>query len=167
METAQTQDLEKLRSLLKDIRIGMLTTLEPGGRLHSRPMATIEIEFNGELWFFTQAHAPKVDEVEREQHVNISYASEKDNRYASISGRAELVRDKARCAQLWNPLYKAWFPKGLDDPELALLKVTADRAEYWDAPSGAVVRVVGFAKALLTGQRYTPSENKKVDLERH
>ena len=167
METAQTQDVEKLKKLIKDIKIGMLTTTEQGGWLHSRPMATIECEFNGELWFFTRASAPKVDEVEREHHVNISYASEKDHRFASVSGMAQLVRDKAKCAQLWNPLFKAWFPKGLDDPELALLKVTLEKAEYWDTPPGAVVKVVGFAKALLTGKPYEPGENKKVDLARH
>jgi len=164
---AQKQDLRKLHKLIKDIRIGMLTTVEQGGWLHSRPMATVDQDFNGELWFFTQAHSPKVDEVQRERHVNVSYASQKDNAWASVAGTAQLVRDQEKIRELWNPLFKAWFPKGLEDPELALLKVTVERAEYWDTPSGMVVKAVGFAKAVLTGQQYQPGENHKVELPHH
>ena len=166
---AQTQehDLAKLKKLIKDIRIGMLTTFEPGGWLHSRPMATVDVEFDGELWFFTQASAPKVDEVQKEQHVCVSYCSEKQSEYASVSGKAQLVRDRKKAAELWTPIYKAWFPKGLEDPELALIRVTADKAEYWDMPSSTVVKMVGFAKAVLTGKEYQPGENHKVSLGKH
>ena len=62
-------------------------------------------------------------------------------------------------------MLKAWFPKGLDDPELALLKVTVEKAEYWDSPSSAVVHLVGLAKALVTGKHYRPGENEKIELQ--
>ncbi len=66
--------------------------------------------------------------------------------------------------QLWSPFVKAWFPEGLDDPRLALLKVTADSAEYWNAPSSRVVRLVGLAKALITGEQYDAGENRKIGM---
>jgi general stress protein 26 len=72
-----------------------------------------------------------------------------------------MVRDKQKAEELWNPAYKAWFPKGLDDPDLALLKVSATQAEYWDSSSSAVVHLVGFVKALATGERYHPGENER------
>jgi general stress protein 26 len=84
-----------------------------------------------------------------------------------VSGRAELVLDKQKMAELWNPVYKAWFPKGLEDPEIALLRVKVEKAEYWDMPHSAAVKVIGFAKAVLTGKPYEPGENKKLDLDRH
>ncbi len=59
-------------------------------------------------------------------------------------GTAELVRDLDKARELWNPDLETWFPRGLDDPDLALLRVTVTRAECWDSPDGAVVHLSGF-----------------------
>jgi general stress protein 26 len=66
--------------------------------------------------------------------------------------------------ELWNPILKAWFPKGLDDPSICLLKVDVEQAEYWDSPSSTLVQVVGFVKAMVTGQRADGGENEKINL---
>lgn len=158
------ENIRKLGEMIKEIKFAMLTTAEPDGTLRSRPMATQATEFNGELWFFTAASAPKVDEIEQDHHVNLSYAAPDKNLYVSVSGKARMVRDKQKAEELWNPAYKAWFPKGLDDPDLALLKVSVTQAEYWDSSSSAVVHLVGFVKALATGERYHAGENEKIDL---
>lgn len=160
----RNEQIKKLGEMIKGINIAMMTTVEDDGSLRSRPMATQQVEFDGDLWFFAREHSAKVDEVNREQHVNISYANPDDQRYVSVSGTATLVRDQQKAKQLWNPLHKAWFPDGLDDPELALLKVSVDKAEYWDSPSSTVVQLVGFAKALVTGKSYEGGENEKVQL---
>ena len=68
--------------------------------------------------------------------------------------------------ELWSPAFKAWFPDGLEDPELALLRVEVETAEYWESPSSAVVKMVGFVKAVATGQQYQAGENKTLDLEK-
>jgi general stress protein 26 len=159
-------DVAKLGELIKDIRVAMLTTVDNEGRLHSRPMETQQSEFDGTLWFFTDSESEKVHELERDRHVNLSYAKPDDQRYVSVSGTASTVRDQAKMKELWSPLHKAWFPKGLDDPNIALLRVDVDRAEYWDAPSSAAVRLFGFAKAVLTGKRYGEEgvDHQKVNL---
>jgi general stress protein 26 len=156
-------DIRKLGELIKDIRIAMLTTTEADGSMRSRPMATQESDFDGELWFFTDARSPKVDEAAHHP-VNVSYADPKHQRYVSVSGKAELVRDRKKIEELWNPAYKAWFPEGLDDPNLALLRVHVEKAEYWDSPGSAVVHLIGFAKALATGKRADVGENEKIEL---
>lgn len=162
---AQPDQLKKLGEIIRDIKYAMLTTIDKDGALRCRPMKTQNSdEFNGELWFFTKASAPKVDEVEHDHHVNISYAHPSDQSYASVSGMAKLVRDTAKNHELWTPLMKAWFPNGPDDPELALLQVTVDKAEYWDTPGSAVVHAIGFVKAVTTGKPYHPGENEKLDL---
>jgi general stress protein 26 len=163
---ASEADRAKIAELIKDVRICMLTTAEGDGTLRSRPMATQELKggFDGVLWFFTEIDSGKVDEVERERHVNLAYSKPGDQVYVSISGNARVVRDRAKAAELWTPFLKAWFPKGLEDPQLALLRVEATEAEYWEAPHGAVVRVVGLVKSLVTGQKYTPGENKRVEV---
>lgn len=150
-EHQNNDNIKKLRELIKDIKYAMLTTIEDDGSLRSRPMATLQTEFDGDLWFFTSADAPKVHEVEQHQQVNLSYAEPDKQKYVSVSGTAQLVRDRAKMEELWNPLFKAWFTQGLDDPNLALLKVSVDKAEYWDSPSSQVVRLVGFLKSIATG----------------
>ncbi len=159
------EQIKKLAEMVKDIEFAMLTTVEPDGSLRSRPMATQKIEFDGDLWFFTRASAPKVDDIEREQNVNASFARPEGQQYVSVSGKARLVRDRAKIEELWNPAYKAWFPEGLDDPDLALLKVSAEKAEYWDGNSSVVAHLVGFVKAVATGTAYHGGENEKIDLK--
>ena len=156
--------IRKLNELVRDVRIAMLTTVEADGTLRSRPMATQEIESDGDLWFFTEASAPKVQEIQRDQNVNVAYSLPDKQRYVSVSGKGQLVRDRSKAAELWNPAYKAWFPEGLDDPDLALLKVTVEKAEYWDAPSGKVVHLVGFVKALATGEKFEPGDHDKMQI---
>ena len=164
-DTHDKTDVEKVRDLIKGIRIAMLTTVDEDGSLRSRPMATQEPEFDGELWFFTGADTAKADEINRDRRVNASYADPDDNRYVSLSGTARILRDEAKAKELWNPFLKAWFPDGVDDPNLRLLRVTVEKAEYWDAPSSKMVQLAGFLKAIATGERYDGGgENEKLDL---
>ncbi|MBC7692346.1 MAG: pyridoxamine 5'-phosphate oxidase family protein [Methylotenera sp.] len=165
MTHEQSQSVQKLGTMIQGIQIAMMTTEESDGVLRSRPMATQNSEFDGTLWFFTREHSPKVEEVQKHHMINLSYAEPSDNRYISITGRAELVKDENKARELWNPLLKAWFPKGLSDPELALLKVTVDHAEYWETTSSTMVQVVGFLKAVTTGKKADHvGDHGKLDL---
>ena len=160
--------VKKLGDLISDIQFAMLTTVEPDGSMRSRPMATHfnhnSKTFDGTLWFFTKEHSPKVDEVHQDHHVGLSYASSEQSTYVSVSGMATLVQDAAKNKELWDPKYIAWFPKGLDDPELSLLKVTVDKAEYWDTPSSTVAHIVGFVKSVATGKPAQPGDHDKIQL---
>lgn len=157
----------KLRELIEGISVAMLTTVDAEGQLRSRPLATLQVDGDNELWFFTASQSPKADEIAHDSRVNLSYANEDDHTYVSVSGNAEIVRDPMLIHRLWKPVHKAWFPEGPDDPNLVLLKVTALKAEYWDSPGSAVVNLVGMAKALVTGQPYRPGENEKLTLQAH
>ncbi len=157
--------IKKLGELIKDIKFAMMTTVADDGSLHSRPMTTQQQDFDGDLWFFTGADSLKVEESRINRHVNVSYANPGDQKYVSVSGVAELVRDQAKNRELWNPVYKAWFPKGLDDPELALLKVKVTDAEYWDTPSGKMVQLIGLVKAVATGEPYKASKDEHDKLK--
>lgn len=164
-KTEKKDPIAHLGELIHGIKVAMMTTVEEDGTLRSRPMWTHDRDFDGELWFFTREHSPKVDEVERDHHVNLSYSEPGRDRYVSVSGVARLVRDKDKARELWNPTLKAWFPQGLDDPELALLCVTVNKAEYWDTPNKRMVQLVGFVKSVLTGEQFRPGENEKVNLD--
>lgn len=164
---AQTRedDLQKLRDMVKDIDFCMLTTVAENGDLHSRPMSSNgEIDRDGDIWFFTSASSHKIDEIAKSPKVNVSFADPENHRYISVSGPAQLVRDRAKIDELWKPEFKLWFPEGKDDPEIALLKVNLEKAEYWDSPSSTVGYVLSFVSSLVTGKQPDPGENKKVDL---
>jgi general stress protein 26 len=162
----QHQQIQKLRDLIKDIEIGMLTTVDQDGSLRSRPMSTNgEVDSDGTLWFFVYASSHKIDEVDRHQQVNVSFAAPNKQRYVSVSGWAELVQDRNKVQELWKPELKAWFPQGLDEPDIALLKVNAEKAEYWDAPSSFVAHTIGLVKSITTGERAKVGENEKVQLK--
>ena len=133
--------MRKLATMIRGIKVAMLTTIGPDGRLKSRPMATQDAEYDGTLWFFTQSGSEKVGEVLQFPHVNASYVSVEDHRYVSLSGRATVVQDTEKARELWTAAHRTWFPQGLDDPELALLRVDVERAEYWDMLSSAMVEV--------------------------
>lgn len=157
--------IKKLGELIKEVKIAMLTTMEDGQTLRSRPMATQNTEFDGHLWFFTRSPSPKVSEIEQHHLTNVSYADPGANTYVSVSGTGKLVRDAAKNKELWHPILKAWFPKGLEDPELALLEVTVEKAEYWDFSSSTMVQLAGFVKAIATGKSYQAGAGEHANVE--
>lgn len=162
--TVQThqEKIEKLRELIKDIDFAMLTTVDEDGSLHSRPMSTQEAEFNGDLWFFTSADTGLAHEVVKNDNVNVSYASGAE-KHVSVSGRAILLNDRAKMKEFWSPIYKAYFPDGLDDPNLRLLKVSVQKAEYWES-SGFIATAIAFVQSLA-GKETEMGENEKLTLK--
>ncbi|WP_242928090.1 pyridoxamine 5'-phosphate oxidase family protein [Pontibacter vulgaris] len=164
MNDNQKENLQTLIDKIKDIDIAMMTTVEDDGCLRSRPMRNQTVKEDGVIWFFTGYESGKSHELQNDSHVNLSYSKPDDNLYVSVSGKATLTKDKQKIDELWNPALKAWFPEGKDDPNIGLIKVTIDKAEYWDSPNSAVVHLIGVAKAAITGEQYKPGENKKINL---
>lgn len=166
MNSTSQQNIEKLRDLIKDIDFAMFTTVGSDGSLHSRPMSTQQTEFDGDIWFFTSLDTEKAVEIKQDQTVNVSYADPGKNRFVSVSGNAKLVNDREKMKELWSPIYKIWFEKGLDDPQLRLIKVSAQKAEYWDSPSGIINKIVGFADALIHKDAGKMGENETITLKK-
>jgi general stress protein 26 len=160
----RVDDLQKLRELVKDIDFCMLTTVDETGDFHSRPMSSNgDIDHNGDIWFFTSASSHKVSEIEKLPKVNVSFADPDNQHYISISGNAQLVRDRDKIDELWRPEFKMWFPEGKDDPDVALLRVNLKKAEYWDSPSSTVGFMLSFVSSLVTGKEADHGENKKLE----
>ncbi len=134
--TQKIQETPQLQELISDIDSGMLTTINDDGSLQSRPMfANGEIDSDGTLWLFTYASSHKVIEIQHHQQVNISFASDEKQRYVSISGTAQLVKDRHKLQQLWKPKLQTWFPQGIEEPDIALLKINIQKVDYWDSGS--------------------------------
>jgi len=156
---------QKLYDLIKDVKICMMTTVEPDGSLHSRPMYNQAADENGDLWFFTKLPSGKTGEISRDHQVNLGYSNPSKQDYVSISGVAEISRDKAAIDKHWSEGMRTWFPEGKDDPQIGLIRVRPQFGEYWDSPSSTVLHLYGYVKATLTGQPPTEAtDQKKVKL---
>jgi general stress protein 26 len=162
VDKQKTAALDKVGEIVWDAKFAMLTTSDADGTLHSRPMATLHMDEDGNLWFFTSQSSHKVADMRREHHVNLNYMRTDKQDYLSVSGSAETVYDRSKMQALWTPWIEPWFPNGLDDPDLTLLRVRIDAAEYWDAPGNVFQRLYGLAKAFATGDTDALGEHEKL-----
>jgi general stress protein 26 len=152
--------IPKLRSLLQEAKICMFSTRDTDGSLHSRPMAFQELDDTGNIWFFTRKTGVLGDEISVDDRVNLSCGQ--SGQYLSISGRAAFLHDRAKTEELWNVLYRAWYPKGIDDPDLQLMRVTLDKAEHWESSNSVFPIVYGAIKATLTGTEAKMGEHDRM-----
>lgn len=116
---------------------------------HSRPMAVAQVDDDGVFWFITLQHSDKCVDVKVDPHVHLHFANPKAQEYLSIYGRGDVVDDRARLKELWNPIARAWVPDGVDNPDLRLLKVTPEDGYYWDTKDGTVAAAVKIMVAAL------------------
>lgn len=148
---------EKLVELLGTFDTAMLVTASSDKTLHSRPMALLQVEPDGDMWFLTSGSSGKVNEIAADSHVNV--ALQKDHEYASVCGRARVLRDRAKLDDLWNEQLRVYFPTGKDDPDLALIKVRPEEGEYWDHGSAQGIKYL-FEAATSGNPSPTTSGNR-------
>jgi general stress protein 26 len=122
----------ELHDKIKNIKIAMLTVRDDRNRLRSMPMITMQTECEGNIWFFTSLDSEKVDEIKRNNQVSLTYVDQKNEIYVSIEGKAELVDNKEKMRELWKPVMEDWFTGGVESPNLGLLKIEMQQAEYWN-----------------------------------
>jgi len=153
----RAQLIEKLSSA----NVCMLTTSEADGTLVTRPMGLQKAEEGGILWFMTRATSDVASEA-AQRPVNV--AVQEKGFWASVSGHAQIVRDDARKKEFWNAATESFFGEGTDpeDPQIVLVRVDADSAQYWDSP-GAVATAVEIVRAKVTGDSAEPGESKTVE----
>ncbi|TDG34977.1 pyridoxamine 5'-phosphate oxidase [Pedobacter changchengzhani] len=152
------KNISILKEMAESVRICMFTTFSTKDEFGSRPMGTAKIEDDGTIWFFTNEYSLKSKEVSKDNSVLLVYSDPSKNTYLTVKGDAELVDDRVRKESYFSPFIKAWFPDGIDDPRLILIKVVPHTAEYWDSSSSKIVVLFSTLKALVTGS--TPDLGK-------
>lgn len=158
---------EKLFKLVNKFRTGMLVTAAADGGLRGRPMALAEKESDVELWFATDKDSPKIAEIEADPRVAVTL--QEGNVFVSLTGRARVVRDRAKIEELWSESWKVWF-EGKDDPSLVLLNFVPDEGEYWDSSGLQGIKFLAqAAKRIIGGDSDRAAggdtdQSQKVDL---
>jgi general stress protein 26 len=161
--SAPSRARAELARLIDGITVVMMTTVAADGTLRSRPLLLEQLQPDGSLTFLTHLSSQKVAELSGDARVNVAFVSAEGDRYVSVSGRGATVHDPVRMHAMWNPTYRAWFPKGPDDPDSAILTVTIDRVEYWDVPSSRLVRLWGVVRAVATGEVAEAGEHGTIE----
>lgn len=157
------KNIALLKEKINEVKICMLTTLSLKDEFSSRPMSTAKVEDDGSIWFFTNEYSIKSKEISKENEVTLGYSDPSNNTYLYVNGKAELVDDPIRKEAYFSAPVKAWFPDGLEDPRLILIKVTPNIAEYWDNSSSKMVVAFNMLKALVTGDQYDEGKHDKIN----
>jgi general stress protein 26 len=153
MSISSPEQRQKFHDLLAKFDTAMLVTHTETGALRARPMAIAHIDDSCRVWFFTSVVSGKVHEMETDTHVNVVCQKER-TLHLSLSGIAKLSRDRAKIDEFWKEVYKVWFPKGKEDPELTLVAVEPSEGEYWDDEGFKRIKYLfEAAKAYATGTK--------------
>jgi general stress protein 26 len=156
--------IKKVSELINEVGICMFTTIDDHGQVISRPMATVDVDKDGNAWFFTNEFSGKVTQISENNELNLIYAHPGNNTYMNIFGIGTIVVDREKMKQLWTPAVKAWFPDGIDDPRLCLLKVDTKQAWFWDNSSSKMVVFFNMLTAIVTGKKYEEGESGELDI---
>lgn len=156
-------DITKIAELTRGIKFAMVTFVNHEGHLHAAPMTTQDEDFNGTVWFIGSKDSDLVRSIPGNAQVNLGYSDTAGHNYVSINGKAELVNDNAKLDELWSDGYNAFFEQGKEDPNVQLIKVVGNGAQYWEG-SGRVVSMIKMAKAAITGDTAKLGETEGVKL---
>jgi general stress protein 26 len=148
-------------NLIKEIKFGMLVTHDDlEEKLRGRPMSLVQDEYDGTLYFFTDRTDAKAYEIQRDRDVCLTFADADDQTYVSLSGKANLTEDRSLIDRYWNKWVAAWFPKGKDDPNLAMLEIKIESGEHWKSDENKLVQLFKIAKANVLSEEPDMGENK-------
>ena len=151
---------ENLYDVLKNFDTAMMIVQASDGHLHGRPMAIARLQENAEIHFVTSIHSPKIAAIEADPNITLTFQS--SSQFATLSGRATVVRDKPMIDDLWKEAWKLWFPQGKDDPSICLIHFSPEDGEYWDN-AGAQ----GLKYAFEAVKAYVKGETPKSDEGQH
>lgn len=157
--------VKKLTELVEEVKVCMFATIQKDDSLYSRPMQTIQVDEQGNIWFFTNEFSGKVGDVSKDDTVYLMYSHPGQNTYLHVKGKCTLIHDKDKMKDLWSPVVKAWFPKGLEDSALALLKVETSEASYWDGSSNKFIVFFNIVKAIAKGEKPNEGEFGKLEVK--
>ena len=144
-DTTEQNAISRVWDVIEKVRVGMLTTQFSGG-LRARPLEARVDRDIGIIWFVTDVHGAKDDEIGAAHDIGLVFIHEGDRAYLSITGRAFVTRDAAKAKDIWRKTDDAWFPEGPGDPNVRVLRINPITAELWDGPSSTTVVAFKCAK---------------------
>jgi general stress protein 26 len=158
-----TEAIEKMKALVKAEAICHFVSNLSRIPLNTRPMAVLEVDDNGNFWFFSAKDSDKNHDIHANNNVQLFFCNHGDAEYLTVFGKAWVVEDKQRIKDLWIPMAKSWFQEGVDDPQLTLIKVVPEEAYYWDTRNNKIVSMLKILTSIVSGKR--PTDGVKGELK--
>jgi general stress protein 26 len=156
--------VDKIRTLLKEFPIAFMITVL-NGDVRARPIGIVgdHAAFDGSLWFITDRRSAKVSAIASGAVTSLVFQDDDRGTYLHMTGHASVVEDVAKLRELYTPVQRTWFPDGLDDPNMTLLRFDLQEAHYWEGHQSIARLIVAFAKSAVTGQ---PGKSGDVGIAR-
>ncbi|MBC7603742.1 MAG: pyridoxamine 5'-phosphate oxidase family protein [Ramlibacter sp.] len=134
-----------------------------GGMLHAHPltMQNKSLKEGEPLYFFVSKKSELGQRLLVDGGVCVAFADPKKDAYVSVTGHASVNEDLAKKKDLFNAMTKAWFPGGVEDPDLELVQVAIEHAEFWDVKESKMTQLLKMATAAVTGKRPDMGEHRE------
>ena len=155
--------LEKMTSLVENIKTAMLLTDLKKQPISAIPMSTKEVDEDGDIWFLSGLDSKHNSNIVKNPQVQLLYSDPSGMEFASIYGVATVITDKEKIKELYSNLDDAWF-EGEDDPNLTALKITPKEAYYWDTKQNKYISLFKMGLAAATGNKANVGEKGKLNI---
>ncbi|MES2848988.1 MAG: pyridoxamine 5'-phosphate oxidase family protein [Bacteroidota bacterium] len=162
---AGSEAVERIKETVKQSSVCFFCTdINKGHSFATRPMSVQEVDDEGNLWFLSANDSHKNAEIENDSAVQLLFKGSAYSDFLSLYGHATVSTDKAKIKELWEPIVKAWFTEGEDDPRITVIKVSPQEGYYWDNKHGNLVALVKTAVGALVGKTYDDSVEGDIKL---
>lgn len=156
------KDIDRAWKLMEKIGVCMLASKD-GDKIRSRPMGAKPSKGQNAIYFLTDVRGEKDEQVERDNHVCLSFAEPSEGKFLTVSGGAQVLNDRALIRDLWDTAAEAWW-SGPDDPIVRAIQVTPHEAQFWEGPHG-IVATFAMVVAAATAAPPLMGDQRKVDLD--
>ena len=156
--------IEKLKSLIDGNKIAIFCTELTQLPIQSRPMSVQEVDDDGNLWFISSATSNKNCEIKKDDDVQLFFSNSGNSQFLSFYGHATIYTDLERIEEIWNPIAKAWFEEGQNDPKVTAIKVSPKDVYYWDTKDSKIISIFKLAGAAILGTKPDISVEGKLNI---
>lgn len=144
--------IKKMKEMAEDIKICMFCTYDTQQVMQTAPMSASEIDDDGTFWFLSTNESTRNADIQNNPATDLIFANPGTSSYLSVRGRSEVIYDKQKLDDLWNPIVKTWFTEGKDDPRISIIRFTPEEAYYWDTKNGKMVSFLKIAVGAVLGK---------------
>ncbi|MFZ1664046.1 MAG: pyridoxamine 5'-phosphate oxidase family protein [Flavobacteriales bacterium] len=156
--------INKLKELVKHSPICHFLTSLDQRPIPSRPMSAQQVDDEGNFWFLSSHSSLKDEQVAEDPYVQLLFANSGDAEFLSVFGTATIVMDMAKKREIWSDFAKAWFPKGVEDPDLTVLRVKPMQSYYWDTKNGKMITLLKLAASAIIGKKSDSGVQGKISV---
>ncbi|HTE25613.1 pyridoxamine 5'-phosphate oxidase family protein [Flavitalea sp.] len=156
--------MEKIQDIARDADICLFATNLTRLPISARPMSTQKVDDQGNLWFLSSKSSVHNEDIGKDGRVQLFYTHKGSSEYLSVYGEATILVDREIAKELWSPIVKAWFPEGVDDPELTIIKVVPSDAYYWDTKNNKTVSLLKIIAGAVTGKTMDDGVKGKISV---